>query len=103
MCRFLWRPEESIGCPGARVTSNCELPQCGCWELNSGPLEEQQALFKKDLLIFFFFFFFGSGSRWGPERFLYPRVIEGFCVMGPQSCETYEQKDFKYIKLNTCY
>ena len=57
MCRFLWRPEESIGCPGARVTSNCELPQCGCWELNSGPLEEQQALFKKYFLIFFFFFF----------------------------------------------
>ena len=25
------------------VTGGCE-PQCGCWELNSGPLEEQEML-----------------------------------------------------------
>jgi hypothetical protein len=25
------------------VTDGCELP-CGCWDLNSGPLEEQSAL-----------------------------------------------------------
>jgi hypothetical protein len=26
------------------ITDGCELP-CGCWELNSGPLEEQSVLF----------------------------------------------------------
>jgi hypothetical protein len=25
------------------ITDGCE-PQCGCWELNSGPLEEQSVL-----------------------------------------------------------
>ena len=25
------------------ITDGCELP-CGCWELNSGPLEEQSVL-----------------------------------------------------------
>jgi hypothetical protein len=25
------------------ITGSCELP-CGCWELNSGPLEEQSVL-----------------------------------------------------------
>jgi hypothetical protein len=33
-CTFL--PEDPI-------TDGCELP-CGCWELNSGPLEEQSVL-----------------------------------------------------------
>ena len=27
--------------PGTGVINDCELP-CGCWELNLGPLEEQQ-------------------------------------------------------------
>jgi hypothetical protein len=27
----------------APITDGCE-PQCGCWELNSGPLEEQPVL-----------------------------------------------------------
>lgn len=30
--------------PGNGLTDGCELP-CGCWELNSGPLQEQQGLF----------------------------------------------------------
>ena len=34
---------ESVRCPGTGVTDSCELP-CGCWELNSGPLEEQPVL-----------------------------------------------------------
>lgn len=29
--------------PGSGVTDNCRL-QCGCWELNPGPLEEQLVL-----------------------------------------------------------
>ena len=26
------------------ITDGCEPPSCGCWELNSGPLEEQAML-----------------------------------------------------------
>jgi hypothetical protein len=32
-------PEEGID----SITDGCE-PSCGCWELNSGPLEEQSVL-----------------------------------------------------------
>lgn len=38
---FLWRPEEGIESPETRITDSWELP-CRCWELNLGPLEEQQ-------------------------------------------------------------
>jgi hypothetical protein len=37
------------------ITDGCE-PHCGCWELNSGPLEEQSVFFKKkkkDLFIYY--------------------------------------------------
>lgn len=34
------RPEEGAGAPGTAVTDSCEL-SCRCWELNSGPVEEQ--------------------------------------------------------------
>lgn len=37
-----WRPEESVTSPVAGVTGGCELHDVGCWELNSGPLGEQQ-------------------------------------------------------------
>lgn len=30
---FSWRPEEGIGCPGTRVTDDCEL-SFGSWKLN---------------------------------------------------------------------
>jgi len=40
-CLCKW--EEGIKLPGTRVTDGCE-PSCGCWELNSGPLEEQRLL-----------------------------------------------------------
>ena len=33
-------PEEGMMNP---ITDGCE-PPCGCWELNSGPLEEQSVL-----------------------------------------------------------
>jgi hypothetical protein len=33
-------PEEKVSDP---MTDGCEL-SCGCWELNSGPLEEQSVL-----------------------------------------------------------
>ena len=36
-------PEEGTGPPGTRVTEGCELTY-GCWEWNSGPLEEQPVL-----------------------------------------------------------
>ena len=32
--------EEGIGYPGTSVMDG-NKPQCECWELNSGPLEEQ--------------------------------------------------------------
>ena len=38
---FAWcpeKPEEDIGYPETGLTNSCEL-LCGCWELNSGPLE----------------------------------------------------------------
>ena len=38
----LWWSED-IRSPGNRVRDDCEL-SCGCWELNSGPLEEQPVL-----------------------------------------------------------
>ena len=37
---YLRRSEEGIGSLGIEVTDGTELPG-GCWELNSGPLEEQ--------------------------------------------------------------
>jgi hypothetical protein len=37
------RPEKSIISLGTGITDSCELP----WELNSGPLKEQPALFLK--------------------------------------------------------
>jgi hypothetical protein len=41
MCaRCLWRPKAS-GPPGSGLLSGCE-PACGCWELNPGPLQEQE-------------------------------------------------------------
>ena len=40
---YVQRPEDCIRYPGTGVTDDCELP-CGCQELNSGPVEEQQVL-----------------------------------------------------------
>ena len=37
---WVQRSEEEVGSSGTGVTDGCELP-CGCWEPNSGPLEEQ--------------------------------------------------------------
>lgn len=39
----LRRAEVGIGSLGAIVSSVCE-PSCGCWGMNSNPLEEQDAL-----------------------------------------------------------
>jgi hypothetical protein len=36
-------PEEDISVPGTGVIDGFELP-CGCWESNSGPLQEQLVL-----------------------------------------------------------
>jgi hypothetical protein len=37
------RNQKSVKSPGAGVPEGCELPY-GCWELNLGPLQEQQML-----------------------------------------------------------
>lgn len=39
MCVCPQRPAEDVIAPGIEVTGSC-----GCWELNLGPLEEQQVL-----------------------------------------------------------
>jgi hypothetical protein len=55
------------------VTDGCEPPPCGCWDLNSGPLEEQSVLLttepshQPNFIIFFILssflvFFFLGGS-----------------------------------------
>ena len=45
-----WRPEEGVGSPETGVTGGCE-PLCGCWELNPGPLQEQQGLLSTEPLL----------------------------------------------------
>ena len=47
----LQRPEEDIRSPGAGVVDGYE-PSCGCWELNSGPLQEQQVLLMTEQVLF---------------------------------------------------
>lgn len=47
----LQRPEEDIRSPGAGVVDGYE-PSCGCWELNSGPLQEQQILLMTEQVLF---------------------------------------------------
>ena len=34
---------EGVRAPGTEATDSCEL-QCGCWELNPGPVGEQPVL-----------------------------------------------------------
>jgi hypothetical protein len=43
VCVHAYRLEKGIGSHRATVIDSCELP-CGCWGLNSGPLEEQPIL-----------------------------------------------------------
>lgn len=38
-----WKPEEGVRFPGTEVTNSCE-PQCGDWEFNTSPWEDQEAL-----------------------------------------------------------
>ena len=49
------------------ITDGCE-PPCGCWELNSGPLEEQSVLLTAEpsLQAESFFFFFLKPFCWVP-------------------------------------
>ena len=46
MCTWVWVPGEGrdIRSSGAGVIGSYELPENGCWALNSGPLKEQMAL-----------------------------------------------------------
>ena len=34
------KAKKIVGSPGTGATDGCELPR-GCWELNTGPLQEQ--------------------------------------------------------------
>ena len=43
VCMFICTSEETIRSHGTTVIDSCE-PPCGCWELNSWPLEEQPVL-----------------------------------------------------------
>lgn len=38
----LERPEDGAGSAGTGTEDGCKL-LCGCWDLNPGPLQEQQA------------------------------------------------------------
>lgn len=40
VCSHPGRSEEGVGCLGPGVTGSRELQHCGCWEENSGPLQE---------------------------------------------------------------
>ena len=77
-------PEGQKGAPDF-IADGCE-PPCGCWELNSGPLEEQAMLltaepslqpqnksFLKDVFLLFFFIMEGGhvherASTYGGQR-----------------------------------
>lgn len=54
--QYLWRPEEPVGFPGTEVRGSCEL-LCGCWELNSGPLQEQCAFLTPEPFLYLLFCF----------------------------------------------
>jgi hypothetical protein len=43
MCSAQGGQKRALDFPGIGVTDSCE-PPCGCWELNSEPLEEQSVL-----------------------------------------------------------
>jgi hypothetical protein len=57
-CRCLQTHKKRASDP---ITDGCE-PPCGCWGLNSGPLEEQSVLLTAEpslqLIVLFSFFFF---------------------------------------------
>ena len=51
-------PEEGTGSPGTAIIDGYES-SCGCWELNTGPLQEQLVLLNTELSLqpcFIFFF-----------------------------------------------
>lgn len=43
-CRYMRRPEEGVGSPETRGIGHWWVAWCGCWELNSDPLQEQDVL-----------------------------------------------------------
>lgn len=47
LCQVLGRPDKGVRFPGTGVRDGCEW-LCGCWKLNLGPLEEQEALLTAD-------------------------------------------------------
>lgn len=49
VCRYLWRPEEGIGSPGARVVGSSGPPDMGAVEGNSSPLQKQQRQLLRNL------------------------------------------------------
>ena len=48
MCAWCPRwAEEGVGSPGTGVIDGCK-PSCGCWDSNTGALQEQQVLLTKE-------------------------------------------------------
>lgn len=45
-----WRSEDGIESSGTGLTDGCD-PPCGCWELNTDPLEEKPVLLTPELLL----------------------------------------------------
>jgi hypothetical protein len=55
------------------VTDGCE-PPCGCWELNSGPLEEQSVLLTPELSLQTTIFSLGSADYIFVKRSMDPSI-----------------------------
>lgn len=46
----MYKPKKKAGCPRSEVTDDCETGLCVCWELNSGPIQEQNPSSQQTLL-----------------------------------------------------
>ena len=56
VCLAFEEARRGVRSPGTGITDSCELP-CGCWQLNAGPLQEQQVLKPLSNLSSFHFLF----------------------------------------------
>lgn len=74
MCCFVSIPEEGIRSHGTTDIDNYELP-CGCWELNSCPLEEQPMLTAKPSLLAFKDRILSCGTGWSRLHCLHQAAL----------------------------
>ena len=75
---------EGVGSPGTGVTDSCELPY-GCWELNSGFLEEQPVLFTAEPSL---------SSPFNKDLFLCVYVSVCMCV--PHLCPLRQKEGIRF-------